>query len=360
MRPTSSTSEPPIAPVPRAARRGEQGYNLVILIVAITILNILVAVALPMWSYTIRRDREEETIFRGLQYAEAVRVFRQRFGRFPSSVEELVKVEPRSIRQLWKEPLSEDGEFGLVVEAATGQSSPQQAGGQPAAGQAGSPASSPGGEPVRLPPGVNAFGGFGIAGGAGGNRVAVNLVKLPRAKRGDPTLTSGAPMAIHGVYLDSKGKALRTFFGSDRYEQWVFTAELIAPPVTAPGRPLPLLRDDWIGKPFAKGLTPRLGVGGGGGEAPGVGGQEVGKGQAPKTGKPSEGEDGGSTLDEPFDLDQDQPPESMEEEPSDFDEPPPDEETPEDALAPEAPLPDDPMPEDDGDGAGASAGVSPR
>ena len=50
-------------------RRGEEGYNLAMLIVAITILNIFAAVALPLWSYTIRRDREEETIFRGLQYA---------------------------------------------------------------------------------------------------------------------------------------------------------------------------------------------------------------------------------------------------------------------------------------------------
>ena len=50
------------------------GYNIVILAVAITVLNILVAKALPLWSHVIQREKEEELIFRGLQYAEAIRI----------------------------------------------------------------------------------------------------------------------------------------------------------------------------------------------------------------------------------------------------------------------------------------------
>ena len=154
-------ARPGIRPRP-ARRRGEEGYNLAMLIVAITILNIMVAVALPLWSYVIRRDREEETIFRGLQYAEAVRVFRQRNGRYPASLEELVKIEPRSIRQLWTEPLSEDGEFGLVVEAPPQQpAQPGQPGAQPP--PPGTPAVNPTPTPqqVALPntPGGNSSSG---------------------------------------------------------------------------------------------------------------------------------------------------------------------------------------------------------
>ncbi|HVR27971.1 MAG TPA: hypothetical protein VMS86_00430, partial [Thermoanaerobaculia bacterium] len=148
-----------IVGVVRPSRRGEDGYNLVILVVAITILNVLVAVALPLWSYLIRRDQEEETIFRGLQYAEGVRVFHQRFGRYPTSLQELVGMEPRSIRQLWSEPLTEHGEFGLVVEG------PPQGAGQPRA--PGTPDQGQPGQPVTIPiaaGGGNVAGGFGVGG----------------------------------------------------------------------------------------------------------------------------------------------------------------------------------------------------
>ena len=85
-------------------------------------------------------------------------------------------------------------------------------------------------------------------GGAGGG-AGLNLVKLPRAAKdedGNTIATIGAfgtagpggnqvPLAIHGVYLDHRGESLRKFFGKDKYEEWTFTAELIMPPVTAPG-----------------------------------------------------------------------------------------------------------------------------
>ena len=102
----STSRQPvPMAPLPRIGRRfaGQEGYNLVMLVVAITVLNILVAVILPVWSHQARREKEEEAIFRGLQYAEAIRVFQLRFGRFPTALKELIEVEPPSIRQLWED-----------------------------------------------------------------------------------------------------------------------------------------------------------------------------------------------------------------------------------------------------------------
>jgi type II secretory pathway pseudopilin PulG len=280
------------------------------LIVGVTILNILVAIAMPLWSYTIRRDREEETIFRGLQYAEGIRVFRQRFGRYPASLEELMKTEPRSMRQLWNEPLTEDGEFGLVIEAPL-QSPNLQPGAAPAPGQPGQPGSQPG-QPVPMPPGPgggNVVGGIGVGGNAGR---AVSLFKLPRVKGDEkkPLSSTNAPLAIHGVYLDHKGDALRKFLDQDKYEQWVFTAELITAPVSAPDRPLPRVRDDWIGKSFPDGLTPALGAAGAppGGRplAPGTGpdalGQDQGKGRRfPPPGEKEEGEEEAAVDESPSD-----------------------------------------------------------
>ena len=97
------------------------GYNLVVLAVAITVLNILVAKALPLWSHVIQREKEEELIFRGLQYAEAIRLFEGRAQRLPTRLEELIEVKPRCIRKLWANPMTEDGSWGLIFQDRQGQ-----------------------------------------------------------------------------------------------------------------------------------------------------------------------------------------------------------------------------------------------
>jgi type II secretory pathway pseudopilin PulG len=110
-------------------RGAEAGYNLVILLVAVTVLNVLVAAMLPLWSTAIRREKEEELIFRGFQYAEAIRVYRMRHGgNYPIKLEQLIETKPRCIRQLWKE-------VGADLPESTEPSRP--AAGARAAGRAG-------------------------------------------------------------------------------------------------------------------------------------------------------------------------------------------------------------------------------
>lgn len=86
-----------------AKRRGRGGgYTLVALLVGMTVASILIAAVLPLASAQAQREKEAELIFRGLQYAEGIRVFRRRFGRYPNSLTELLEVKPRSVRRLWK------------------------------------------------------------------------------------------------------------------------------------------------------------------------------------------------------------------------------------------------------------------
>ncbi len=101
---------------PTGARfgRSEAGYNLVVLVVMIAVLNIMIAKALPLWSAVIKREKEAELIFRGMQYAEAIRIYEMRTGTLPVKLEQLIEIEPRCIRQLWKNPLDENGAWELV------------------------------------------------------------------------------------------------------------------------------------------------------------------------------------------------------------------------------------------------------
>ena len=211
-------------------RRGrEHGYNLVVLGVAITVMTIAVATALPAWSGAIRREKEEELIFRGLQIAEGIRVFQRRFGRPPANLEELFTAEPRSVRQKWKDPMSEDGAWAVITAAprpARGsQRRPPTAGAEePAAG-----ATAPDGRPVAGP--------------------------------------------LVGVRSTARGKAMKTFDGATEYAGWRFTVDLLQPGSLGrerrqqnvfgvnvggqggPSTKLVIPNANWIGRPFRSGVS---------------------------------------------------------------------------------------------------------
>ena len=260
-------SPPPRPPLPRRHRPGrpgrrphggEAGYNLVILAVAVTVMTILVAAALPRWSHEIWCDKEEELRFRGLQYAEAIRVFQARFGRFPVRLEELIEVKPRSLRKLWKDPMTESGKWGLAF-AGIGP-------GAPNAGQELTPPASEG----------------DLDDGRGGE------------EGDDKTVTIGP---IIGVFSRSNDDSIATFMGQKSYGKWVFTVDLLqgggargAATGIAPGQPinpgLPVLtRMEWIGRPFRPFLEAGMPTPGAGPNQP-VG---AGGGNPPRGGKPTTG-----------------------------------------------------------------------
>jgi type II secretory pathway pseudopilin PulG len=205
----------------RPARRGEAGYNLVILVVAITVMNILVAAAIPLWRTAIRREKEEELIFRGIQYAEAIRVFHQRNGRLPVRLAELVETHPRCIRQLWVDPITGKNDWVPIrVGLPGGEGQPAPPEGQPQVDDEGRP----------VPPGTP-DGSVGLG-------------------------------AIRGVRSRSKEKSIKTLFGQQQYDQWQFTIEslLQGGPITGIGPTGeahgPALSARWLGRPFRPGLMP--------------------------------------------------------------------------------------------------------
>lgn len=92
----------------------KEGYILIILMVAIFVLSIGLLVAIPVWETQLRREREEELIFRGKQYAEAIRIFQMKNpGSFPKTLDELL--EEKCIRKLYKDPMSKDGEWNIIL-----------------------------------------------------------------------------------------------------------------------------------------------------------------------------------------------------------------------------------------------------
>ncbi len=220
-----------------------RGYNLVILMVLVTVMNVLVAVAMPAWSQAMQREREKELIFRGLQYAEAIRVFQTRTGRYPVSLRELLETEPRSIRQLWTDPTRDDSKWGLVTAASAGR----QVGGEDAQGRA----------PERRRPGSGDR-EEGDEEREGEPPVPVEDVSRKRAFGAPKGVQAAGP--VIGVRSLTEDDATITFMGATSIEEWQFTAELI--PVLPQGAALdnvPRLTSRYIGKAFPEGLEPQQG-----------------------------------------------------------------------------------------------------
>jgi type II secretory pathway pseudopilin PulG len=101
-----------------------QGYVLIMLVLLMTVLSIGLMVAVPVWQTQIQREKEEELIFRGKQYVEAVRIYQLKNpGRFPKTLDELV--EKRCIRRLYRDPMSSHGEWNIILHKEAGGRMPQ-------------------------------------------------------------------------------------------------------------------------------------------------------------------------------------------------------------------------------------------
>jgi len=257
-----------------AARRGEAGYNLVVLIMAITVLTIMLTAMLPLVSQQIRRDKEEELVFRGLQYAEAIRVFQIRYQRLPNKLTELVEVKPRSIRQLWKDPMTDDGKWGLIFQ---NQGQPTNL----------NPDGTPGGQQNPQNPPDRPFGKPKPEDEGDGSQEGPDQPGLQVPRKGD-TVQVGP---IVGVYSKSHKKSILIFNGRERYDEWRFTVDMLNGQVINTGSPGvgggmgggPLLSTRWLGRPWRfgnNGLPPGVQNGTMPGAVP-PGGKPPGSGPAP-------------------------------------------------------------------------------
>jgi type II secretory pathway pseudopilin PulG len=108
----------------RASRRVQSGYSLLLIMFFVTALLIAAAAAAPNLLTQGRREREEEMVWRGRQYARAVKLYYRKNGRFPQSMEDLVKPkgDVRFLRKEYRDPMNrDDGTWRLIYVGPNGQ-----------------------------------------------------------------------------------------------------------------------------------------------------------------------------------------------------------------------------------------------
>jgi type II secretory pathway pseudopilin PulG len=165
----------------------DRGYAMAALLVAMSVMAILMSALMPVWSHMATREKEEELIFRGKQYARAIGLFQRKYANTaPPTID--VLVEQRFLRKKYKDPITNDDFQPNYANqpAATGPATSQVA--QRPGQQAATTISTP---TTRLQSGFNNTGG-------------------------------GAQGGVIGVTSKSKDASIKIYNGRDHYNEWAF------------------------------------------------------------------------------------------------------------------------------------------
>ena len=85
----------------------QRGYILLVLMLFVALLAIGALAMVEKIDFQIKRDREEEMIHRGVQYSRAVRRYFKKFGRYPTSLDDLKNTNNlRFLRKRFKDPIT--------------------------------------------------------------------------------------------------------------------------------------------------------------------------------------------------------------------------------------------------------------
>jgi hypothetical protein len=295
---TNAVKGPPGA----ATRWREAGSFLIIVMIGVAVTLIGLGVAAQSYSTALRRDKEEELIFRAKQYVHAILAYRKEHGgQFPLTLEDLYKPGPRRlryIRRLYEDPIAKDGKWGLLylmpggqgvydpVAAARQQERTKDAWGSDAPIGAGA-AGAPGVIPIGRAGGQAGTAGPVVAGAlpVGSLPTLPTPPRPPASGMGDEERASEPPLGwpIVGVVSRaaddrgfsaaggskpgaSAGRTFKIYKGHDDVSQWQFHVfDLGVDLPQAPGQP--------------GAVPPPTGLG------PGIGGKGIFQGMGPTPGR---------------------------------------------------------------------------
>jgi len=98
----------------------ERGFTYIAVLIAVAFIGLGLALAGEVWQTARMRDKEVELLYAGNQYRRAIqRYFLSGLNQYPRSLEDLLK-DPRKpgteryLRKLYADPLTGNGEWGLV------------------------------------------------------------------------------------------------------------------------------------------------------------------------------------------------------------------------------------------------------
>jgi type II secretory pathway pseudopilin PulG len=94
-------------------RNSNSGYVLLGVLIILVIMGIFMGLAAPAWQHVMKREREEELLWRGRQYVRAIELYQKKYpGAFPANID--ILVEQKFLRKAYTDPMVEDGEWKIL------------------------------------------------------------------------------------------------------------------------------------------------------------------------------------------------------------------------------------------------------
>ncbi len=233
----------------RRKRGTQQGYALMVILLMMFLLMVSLVAVAPRMKQRIQREREEETIHRGQQYVRAIRRFYRKFGRYPTTLEELENTNNiRFLRKKYKDPLAPDGSWRIIhfgeakvvpkqLQVASGATAGPGTAGLGPGGMMSAPvggafamqqqqqqqpqaqAVDENGNPIANPGGPGSPQGQQPGGAQGSETGNVGTPVSSKGTLGGKTFGGGA---IVGVAPNSKEKSIKVINDKDHYNDWEF------------------------------------------------------------------------------------------------------------------------------------------
>jgi type II secretory pathway pseudopilin PulG len=203
------------------ARSKESGYVLLAVMLTLLLMLIALSVEAPRIAQQIKRDKEEELIHRGKDYATAVKRFvHKNGGRYPASVEQLENTNHiRFLRKKYVDPITGESDWKMVhvgeAEIKIPAPNPNGPSGSSLNTNSLSSTSSPPTQnPLVVPNGQT----------PPIDSSSQNLGTLNTSNIGNgPTIGGGQIMGVASV---SKKQGIKEFNDKDEYDQWYFVYDL--------------------------------------------------------------------------------------------------------------------------------------
>jgi type II secretory pathway pseudopilin PulG len=226
-------------PPTRNPAPGEEGFALILLLVAIFIILLFLAVAAPKVAQDLRREKELEAVHRANEYVRAIQLYYRKFNSYPTTIDQLEKTNNiRFLRQRYPDPLTGKpdwriihvGENKTTVKGLFGTPLP----GLPPGGMGGSsiggtntvsgstPGSAPGAfgaSPIGSSPGTSTPGPGGTSSTIGSSSGGTSTVDSGSGQSGSNFSGGGA---IMGIGSSKTGPSILTLNEQTTYETWEF------------------------------------------------------------------------------------------------------------------------------------------
>ena len=175
---------------PTNARNKQGGYAL-LLVVFLLALVVVGTMSISLRVLTQgQREKEQEMIWRGKQYTRGIKLYYRKLGRFPNSMDDLVKPKVgnlRFMRQAYKDPMNkDDGSWRLIYVG-------------PAGNLIGSLKPAQGGIQMPVPGGQAGAAPGSSIGSFGSQPAPASGISAPATAPGSPGTGTAAPGTVTGA-----------------------------------------------------------------------------------------------------------------------------------------------------------------